>query len=164
METIKFYDPETKTTIEMPAAELAPGCVAAKIEGIEGTVYVATDKLVSNLGYSHPPFSEQHMELFKLFSETFEDVYRKTPEEWADGFRKDSHPEKEIEIWTSIGGAYNYFTKGKSMSPEHRMDYFRLVLMYFTNGPETVLGTVQLERLSQARAKAVIAKIKEGNR
>ena len=93
----------------------------------------------------------------------FKDVNPMTPEQWADGFRYDTHPDKEIEWWTNLGGAFKYFTEGKGMSLEHRKDYYELCVSYFNNGP-AALQTVTLRRLSKARAKGVIEILKKGRK
>jgi hypothetical protein len=133
------------------------------VEGIEGAVYLRADSVKQNPSFAHPPFDSPHMALFEDFAELFKDVYPRSAQEWADGFRKDSHPEKEIAVWTAIGRAYSHFTSGKNVSPEQQRDYFRLILGCANNGPKAVLETIQLKCLSWGDAQAVIARLVKGS-
>jgi hypothetical protein len=48
METVRVYDSKTRKVFTMPAAELAPDMVEAKIEGIEGTVWVSISDTIAS--------------------------------------------------------------------------------------------------------------------
>ena len=87
MSTIRLYDFTTKAITEILADELAPGYVRARVEGIEGDVFV--EAAGSKLGdIKHDPFSPEVSELLQIFATTFHDVYPCTVEQWEDGFRR----------------------------------------------------------------------------
>src|SRR6266446_6728011 len=107
----RIYDPATKRIIEIPKAELAPGYIRCTEKGIDGKVFIATDGLQLGSRYRHLPFDTALKKLMRQFSQTFREVFPRTPEQWEEGFRKDMHPDREIECWTKIGDAFNFFTR-----------------------------------------------------
>jgi len=84
-----------------------------------------------------------------------------TVAEWEDGFRRDMHPEKEIEGWIRIAAAYLHFTGDKKMPYEAKKDYFRISLSCTNNGCDAALEVMELRRLSKARARGVVREIRE---
>ncbi len=167
MTTVQLYDFETQTLTDIPASELAPGYISAKVLGIDGMVYVKASQAKPATKFRQPPFTDPEvLAKFERFSKTFRNVYRKTSQEWADGFRYDSHPEGQIAWWEVAAAAFEYFTVGKNLSLLHERDYYQIVMSYFNNGPKFALYTVELTRLSNARARGVIATLEKlrGNR
>ena len=160
MNTVRLYDFETKTLTDIPASELAPGYINSQVQGIEGTVFVKASQAKSPTEFRQPPFTDPKvLAKFERFSKTFKDVCRKTPQEWADGFRYDTTPAREIAWWERTATAFEHFTLGKNLSLLHLRDYFELVCSCFNNGSRHALQTVSLTRLSRARARGVIAEI-----
>jgi len=160
MRSVRIYDFDTKTLTEIPESELAPGYVRATVVGVEGEVYIPVGEGKKS-EYQHPPFDTETQKVFADFSEIFAEVLPMTVAQWEDGFRRDMHPEKEIEGWKRIAAAYLYFTEDKKMPDEARKDYFRIVLSCFNNGCSTALEVMELGRLSKARARGVVSEIRE---
>src|SRR5262245_15758994 len=113
--TVRVYDLETKTITTIPAQELAPGMVRAKVVGIEGEVFIEAAQM-GETPYRQPPFSEGIRKRLEEIRNTFMEVRPLSLEEWEDGFRRDTKPAKEIGLWMWMGAAYKYFTKGRSLS------------------------------------------------
>jgi hypothetical protein len=105
-ETVRAYDFATKRVTTIPAAELAEGMVRARVEGIEGEVYVQVHQLRQS-DYRNAPFDEEKKALMREFAALFADVYPATADDWEDGFRRDVHMDREIGAWRGIAKAYS---------------------------------------------------------
>ncbi len=158
----KIYDPLTKKIIEIPTAELAPGYIRSKEEGIDGEVFIATDTFQLGSQYRHLPFDTALKKLMRQFSQTFREVFPRTPKQWEEGFRKDMHPDREIECWAKIGDAFNFFTRDVSSLQEKR-DILGIILSFFNNGPDAALECVECEALARARAIEILDHLQRGH-
>jgi hypothetical protein len=96
-EAVRVYDLETKTITTIPAQELAPGMIRAKVEGIEGEVFIEAAQM-GETPYRQPPFSEGIRKRLEEIRNTFVEVRPLSLEEWEDGFRRDTNPEKEVLV------------------------------------------------------------------
>ena len=54
--------------------------------------------------------------------------YPKPLQEWIDGFKRDLHPEREIEIWEGIAERYINFIKGKHFTLAQHKEIFKFYL------------------------------------
>src|SRR4051812_14453083 len=108
----------------------------------------------------HPPFSEDVRQVLRLIQDTFKVVRPLSLEEWEDGFRRDTHPEKEIGIWANMAGAFRHFTEGRDLDADQQRDIFAVILACWNNGPDNVLATVNCRTLSRNRIKAMVAGIR----
>ena len=98
MKTVQTYDLVTKKLASIPAAELAPGMIQAKVEGV-GLVWINSAQLKLDEGeYRHPPFSEEVRDILRQLKASLDEVIPRTVEQWEDGFRKDIHAEREIAL------------------------------------------------------------------
>jgi hypothetical protein len=153
---VRVYDFDSRTLTTIPAAELSSSMIRAKVQGIEGEVWVDGSQVKLKDKYQHPPFSEETRELLKQIQETFKDMCPKTVEEWEDGFRKDTHPDREIAIWLHMGKAYAHFTAGRVVDPDQKQDILNVILACVTNGKDYVLQTTNPRTLSRKRVKEII--------
>jgi len=162
-EIVRIFDSETKEITEVPMSELAPGFGLANVKGVEGDVYI--DLSTAKTGeYKHPPFDEKTRKIFKLLQSVFKEVNPLTVNEWEDGFRRDAHPMKELELWANMAGAFNYFTKGKHMSLAEKKDHFHIILAWTNVGADRALNLVELQAMSRKQAEGVIESLKKGNK
>ncbi|MBC8141808.1 MAG: hypothetical protein H7Y38_10260 [Armatimonadetes bacterium] len=155
--TVPVYDIPTKKIIRIPAAELAPGMIQARINGIEEVVWVDAGQL-SEGNIKHPPFAaERHRELEAMYA-TLSEVYPISFAEWEEGFRRDQNPANEIAIWKHIADVYERFAlRDNQTSPARRKDYFRLILTCSNSPRQNIWQVTQLETLSRAEAEPVVA-------
>lgn len=159
MRSVRIFDFHTKTLTEIPESELAPGFVRAKVDGVDGEVYIDSSSGTKS-DFRHPPFDAETGEVFAEFADIFAAVFPMTVDEWEDGFRRDMHPETEIDGWKRIAAAFLHFTGDKKMPDEARKDCFRIILSCFNNGCSAALEVVELHRLSKARARGVVGEIR----
>jgi hypothetical protein len=161
MKIIKLYDFDTQLVTEIPMSELAPGYIRVTVAGV-GEVFVRSDSAKESEVFRHPPLDAGLKKLMRDFSKLFRDVYPRTSEQWEDGFRRDTHPEREIEIWANIGGAFNHFTRGKKLNIHEKRDVFGIIMSCFNNGPDAALECYQPEALSRATAQQIVSQLREG--
>lgn len=87
-------------------------------------------------------------------AEVLAEVIERSPAEWADGFRHDAHPEREVKVWEWIARAYPRCIK-LSYTLEEKRDVFGLLLgatMGATRGE--LLG--RCKRLDRETARGIL--------
>jgi hypothetical protein len=158
---IKFYDFKTKKVTEMPEAELAPGCVKARIQGMKGEYFVnAADGKIAS-GYKHPVFDDEERKIMKYLVHVFRDVHPMTAQEWEDGFRKDTNKEKEIVLWLRMGEVYQHYTTGKKLPLEAKKDYLSIILAVANSGLDFPRSLIDLQCLSRVAMEDVVMFMQE---
>ena len=157
---VRIYDFGTKRITEIPTTELGPNYVRSTVQGIDGEVFVDGSKARMSDHLRHPPFDESLRELMRQFASVFTDVYKRTPEEWELGFRREMHPEREIELWRQIMAAYLEFTHGNTGPVDVKKDCFNILLNCSINGCDVALETASLQRLSRAQARDIVNAVK----
>lgn len=159
----KYYNFETGKVEYIHINKLKPPMMKAKMEGIEGTIWINPEQ-VQQSEYMHPPFSNDVKELFKELKLKLDEVYHRTIEEWEDGFRRDKNPEQEIAIWFYLAQLYQQFTTNQILSIEEKQDYFKVLLACTYSPKETVLNIVTLNALPREKAlQAIDAFFKPNN-
>lgn len=156
LETVKFFDLETQRVVEIPHRELSPGAVRAQIDGIEGIVWVMPDQLSAG-PLQHPPFSEDIRVFVREIQNVFAEHRIMTVNEWEDGFRRDTNPEKEIALWSHAADVYREFADDES-SPDRRLDVYRCIVACLTASPATVWHVLEPKTLTRAEAEQVVSR------
>jgi hypothetical protein len=155
LEKVLVKDLETKTKFLIPACELAPGMVCAREEGEEGEFFVQASQIKAGTEYFHPPFDDDMRKIMVFFRDTFTDVYSQTAEEWEDGFRRDMHPNREIEIWVNMARVFLHFTEGRDLSPEQKRDILQVILACSHAGLDHVHALTSPVTLSRKRVRQI---------
>src|SRR5438105_517510 len=97
-ETVPFLDMESGRVVRIPAAELRPGTIQVRVQGIDELVWVLPDQ-VKQGEVKHPPFGEDIRAFIRQIQAAFVEHRQLSLEVWEDGFRRDAHPEREIALW-----------------------------------------------------------------
>ena len=156
IKNVKVYDFVTKEVMSIPSAELAPGMVEAEVEGV-GRVWVDAEQASADVEYRHEPFSEAIRDYLRKIKEALDEVYPMTLHEWEDGFRKDTHPEKEMATWLRLAERYRIFTEEKGFSQAQRQEVFNVMLACTTSPKkELVLEVVTLSAITREEAQDAI--------
>ena len=79
---------------------------------------------------------------------------------WLKGFALDAHPVRELVGWMKVAFVFHQLTHGGTDAPEIQQDLFTVCSVTLTNG-EQALDTVQLSRISKARAKTCMQRMLE---
>jgi hypothetical protein len=122
-ELVPFFDVESGRVVRIPASELRPGVVQARVQGIEGLVWLLPGQLKQG-DVKHPPFDEGTRTYIRQIREAFAEHRPLSFEEWEDGFRRDANPEREIALWSHAADIYTAFA-GSEASAERRRDTYR---------------------------------------
>ena len=152
---IRVFNLETHAVTLMPADELAPGMVRARVEGVDGDVWIDSAGLHPG-EYRHPPFSPPVREQLRLIHEALDEVYPQSVEEWEDGFRRDAHADREIALWLRIAAAYRRAVTERAYEPAQKRDVFAVILSCANNPREHVLNVVKLRALTRGEALQLI--------
>jgi hypothetical protein len=121
-DNVPFFDVESGRVVHIPASELRPGVVQARVKGIEGLVWLLPDQLKPG-ELKHPPFPESIRAYIRQIQEAFAEQRCLSFDEWEDGFRRDAHPESEIAMWSHAADIYTAFA-GSESSAERRRDIY----------------------------------------
>jgi len=153
-EMVPFFDVASRRVVQIPASELRPGVVQARIQGIEGLVWLLPDQLLPG-EVKHPPFDEGVRAYIRQIREAFAEHRPLSFEEWEDGFRRDNNPDREIALWSHASDVYTAFAAGEP-SAGRRRDVYRCVVACLTTGPDAVWHVLKPEVLSRAEAEQVV--------
>jgi hypothetical protein len=153
-DTVPFFDVESRRVVRIPASELRPGVVQARIQGIDEVVWVLPTQLRQG-ELQHPPFEEGIRAYIRQIQAAFAEHRPLSFEEWEDGFRRDADPAREIAIWSHAAEVYQAFA-GQEPSPARRKDMYRAIVACLTTSPETVWHVLRPEVLSRLEAEQVV--------
>lgn len=76
-------------------------------------------------------------------------------DEWEEGFRGDTTPQREIALWSHAADIYIAFALSEQ-SAERRKDIYRCIVACLTTGRDTVWLVVRTQALSHAEAEQVV--------
>jgi hypothetical protein len=154
METVPFLDTATGKVVQIPAAELRPGAVQARVEGVDGVVWIMADEVKPG-EIRHPPFSEEIRAYVRRIREAFAEHRPLTLEEWEEGFRRDLRPSHEIALWLHAADVYEEFAADEP-SPLRREDVYATIVACLNASPEGVWHVLETAELSREEAQRVI--------
>lgn len=151
---VPFLDLDVGRVVQIPAAELRPGVVRARVEGVDGLVWVMPDQLEEG-ELRHPPFGEDVRPYIRQIAEAFAEQRPISFDEWEDGFRRDANPAREIALWLHAAEVYRAFAD-RERSPERRRDIYGAIVACLTASPDTVWHVLRPAVLSRTEAQQVI--------
>lgn len=151
---VPFFDVESGLVVQIPASELRPGAVQARVQGIEGLVWLLPDQLKPG-EIKHPPFEEGIRTYIRQIQEAFAEHRALSFEEWEDGFRRDATPEREVALWSHAADIYTAFASHEP-SAERRRDLYRCIVACLTSGPDAVWHVLKPEVISRAEAEQIV--------
>jgi len=101
--------------------------------------------------------SAQQKKRITLIQQALIEVNDTSLEETLNNFRKDLNPDREIEIWEAIAGAYQQMLrKMPAASLEEKQEIYRLLLLRSSMSAEEAIAQANLSTLSEATAKEVL--------
>ena len=81
--------------------------------------------------------------------------WRTSVEEGEDGFRRDVHPDSEIDMWLCLGGCYSEHA-AEWQDAAARKEVFTILVACITRGKEDALTDLGLSILSSDQAQAIV--------
>ena len=103
----------------------------------------------------HPEFDEGIRQYIRQIQAAFAEHRPLSFEEWEEGFRRDTNPEREIAIWSHAADVYTAFVAHEPVA-ERRRDVYRCIVTCMTTGPDAVWKVLRPEVLSRAEAEQVV--------
>lgn len=129
-ETVPFLDVENMRVVQIPASELRPGAVQVKIQGSDEVVWALPEQLHPG-EIKHPEFDKGIRDYIRQIQTMFLEQRPLSFEEWEDGFRRDTTPEREIARWLHAGEVYTEFTRDEPEADRCR-DIYRCIITCLT--------------------------------
>jgi hypothetical protein len=154
LETVPYFDAPSGRVVHIPAAELRPGVVQARVEGVEGLVWVTADQLQPG-EIRHPPFTEEVRAYVRRIEQAFAEHRSLSFQEWEEGFRRDANPSQEIALWLHAADVYESFAADEP-SAARREDLYRVIVACLTASPEGVRHVLETAALTREEAQRVI--------
>jgi hypothetical protein len=97
------------------------------------------------------------MERVRKLQAVFVEVDGQSVEQWVDNFKRDLNPDRELDIWETMGKAYtSYCSKQCTMSPEAKKEVYNVVLLRSMAPEKEVLERLELKVLTKDDAVAVM--------
>ncbi|KAA1247033.1 hypothetical protein [Aquimarina sp. RZ0] len=106
----------------------------------------------------HESLTEEQLEKIKEIYNAFKEVYPISLQETIKNFKRDHHPDKEIELWSAMVTSYKKASsknKGEDLL-EKRKEIFRLILMRSVTSEEDVLKNLDLQTITKTEAKEIL--------
>lgn len=158
---VPFYDVPSRRVVHIPPAELRPGCIQARVEGIDEIVWLLPEQLQQS-EIRHPPFTEEIRDYIRIVHMAFAEHRPISFEEWEDGFRRDAHPEREIAIFVHAAYVYAEATEHEE-SAQRRHEIYQLLIACMTTSPESVWHVVKLNSVTRDEAEAIANRFYRGD-
>jgi hypothetical protein len=151
---VPFLDVEAGRVVRIPASELRPGTVQVRLQGSNEVVWALPEQLRQG-EIKHPEFDEGVRDYIRQIQSAFAEQRPLSFEEWEDGFRRDTTPEREIAIWSHAADIYTTFTADEPTA-DRRRDVYPCIVTCMTTGPDAVWQVLRPEVLSRAEAEQVV--------
>ena len=125
-EVLSVVRPDLATRVQRRMASLATRRTPQKIP-LE-KVYVGPHK--------HETLPLELLERIRLIRVALLDVFPHSMSHWVDGFRRDSHPSREVRIWERIACCYLEFCASAQPKDDERLNLFSTLLGLSTGAPD----------------------------
>src|SRR5687767_2424991 len=97
----------------------------------------------------HDSLTADQLNKVQRIQMTFAEVFPASLEETITNFKRDQHPDKEIEIWLNMAAAYEKFiSKDPLADSAKKKDTFRLLLLRSMMTNEEAIKEAQIKHLS----------------
>jgi hypothetical protein len=149
---VDVYDFETCQVRRVPKYCLGADDVRIQMEG---KIYWANRSQLKEGSLRHPPFEGERKQNIISIMNSLQEVWQMSYDEWEDGFRRDSHPDKEIVFWMRLADMYCEFSASKN-GIEEKKEIFSLLTACSRSEKDIVLQQITLNKLSTTEAKEII--------
>lgn len=111
----------------------------------------------------HEDLGEARMERIRELQAIFAEVHPQSVEQWADGFRRDWDPDRELAVWDFIARGYQAYCASRPLSLLEKRDVYALVLYRSMCPSLETLQRVKLSALTFQEAGDVLRCYEEAN-
>lgn len=149
---VHVYDFATRRVATMPTNELAPGMALAKVQGVDGHVWVDMTQAKPGTNYFHPSFPPETRRQIAWIADVLKDVHPLSLHDWEDGFRRDLSADRQIFIHTCIAEAFKRFTEGGHMSVIQKRELYHAIVQATLSTREAFAAVVSVAAVSRTEA------------
>jgi hypothetical protein len=104
----------------------------------------------------HPQLTEAQLDRIGKLQQTLLEVDPSPLDRWIDDFKRDSDPEREIQIYEGMASAYSAYCTGRTLTLAAKQDVYQVVILR-SGAPDTeVLPRLKLHALSVDDARDVL--------
>lgn len=153
-DTVPLYDVDARSVVQIPRRELSSNAIQVQIQGMDGLFWVLPDQ-VQEGPIKHDPFIEEIRDYLRHIHVAFSEHRDLTLEEWEDGFRRDTTPEREIALWSHAADVHLHFAADEP-SPDRRIDIYDCIVACMTTQPDSVWDALRPKALDTSEAKQVV--------
>jgi hypothetical protein len=136
-------------------ALLVTGCDRGSTSGDARTQWVDPNKLKPG-PIRHASLTEEQMARVQRVQKVFSEVDPSPIEKWAEDFRRDLDPERELSLWESMATAYETFTASRTLTFAAKKEVFAVVLLRSGAPEEEVLKHAKLKVLTEKDARDIM--------
>ncbi|MBE8724101.1 hypothetical protein C4F50_04000 [Flavobacterium sp. KB82] len=101
--------------------------------------------------------TSEQIKKIKKIHKTFEEVDKSTLEQTITNFKRDLHPDVEIEIWMQMANAYKGYLRKNKINLEEKKEVFKLILSRSMMSSEEAIKNSDLQYLSKKDAQEVLS-------
>ena len=100
--------------------------------------------------------TDEQMARIESLQETFFEVDGQSVEQWADNFKRDFNPDRELAIWERMAKAYNAYCSQHDLEIDAKKEVYKVVLLRSMASQEDVLQRLELKIISQDDAVEIM--------
>ncbi len=104
----------------------------------------------------HDSLTPEQMERVRKLQAVFVEVDGQSVEQWVDNFKRDSNPDRELDIWETMAKAHTAYCSKRTLSPEAKKEVYKVVLLRSMASEKDVLERLELKVLTKDEAVAVM--------
>ncbi len=107
----------------------------------------------------HDTLTEDQINKIKKIQSIFEEVYPVSLEETITNFKRDLHPDGEIDVWLQMADAYEKYISSKKnkLDLNTKKEVFKLILSRSMMSSEEAIPNSKLTILTEKEAKEVLS-------
>ncbi|TDW52041.1 poly(ADP-ribose)glycohydrolase PARG [Flavobacterium sp. 270] len=105
----------------------------------------------------HDSLTSEQIEKIKTIHNVFAEVDKSSLEQTITDFKRDLHPESEIEIWLQMANAYEGYLSKNKKNLEEKKEVFKLILSRSMQSTEETIKNTDLKYLSKEDAEEVLS-------
>jgi hypothetical protein len=162
MVSVQFFDVAIGRAVSIPACELRPGCIQIRLQGSTDVVWADPSQLKQG-EIQQPPFNDAMRADIKKIQMAFAEHRNLTVEEWEDGFRRDTHPDREIAMWLNAADVYRQFAWNE-MRADRRDEIYGIIVACLTAAPDSVWHVIRHAALTKPEVEQIIQRYYGGEK
>ncbi|MEO8255531.1 MAG: hypothetical protein ABI554_14210 [Flavobacterium sp.] len=105
----------------------------------------------------HDSLTSEQIEKIKTIHNIFAEVDKSSLEQTITDFKRDLHPDNEIEIWLQMANAYKNYLSKNSKNLEEKKEIFKLILCRSMMNTEKAIENSDLKYLNKEDAEEVLS-------